>query len=52
MSIVATSEVPLTYLVDLTVTPAGFVVPVLKNVAFAPLLNPLPLTVTFKPVVA
>ena len=42
MSMVATICVALTYFVDLTVTPAGSVVPVLKNAAFAPFLKLLP----------
>ena len=37
--------------VELTVTPPGFVVPVTNHWALAPLLNPLPLSVTFKLVV-
>src|SRR5579864_5675182 len=38
---------PLT-VVELTVTPPGFVVPVMNHWALAPFLNPLPLTVTFR----
>lgn len=34
--------------VELTVTPPGFVVPVTNHCAFAPFLNPLPLTVTLR----
>src|SRR5438552_5801543 len=34
--------------VELTVTPPGFVVPVTNHCALAPFLNPLPLMVTFR----
>ena len=49
MSTVATSCVALTYLVFLTLTPVGSVVPVLKNCAFAPFLKFLPPIVTLRP---
>lgn len=41
----AVSWLELTNVVELTVTPPGFVVPVTNHCAFAPFLNPLPLTV-------
>ena len=44
----AVSWVELTKLVELTVTPPGFVVPVTNHCALAPCLKPLPLTVTFR----
>lgn len=37
--------------VEFTVTPPGFVVPVTNQCAFAPFLKPLPLMVTFRLVV-
>src|SRR5882762_5981323 len=37
--------------VELTVTPPGLVVPLRNHWAFAPFLNPFPLTVTFRLIV-